>query len=133
MIRGRVEVSGTESGIVYLEPQIAVSVVSRDTNFWTETAVIDTGFNGWLTLPESIIQELGLTYYGQRPAVQASGEAQLFLIYGAMVSWDGEHRAVLVHQAEGTPLIGMGLLKGSRLIMDTREGGDVIIEAIPGQ
>lgn len=130
MIRGKVEVSGVEDGITYLEARITVNVAGRNTNFRTETAIIDTGFNGWLSLPESTIKELGLTYLGQRPAVQANGEAQLFRIYGVLVSWDGDQRAVLVHQAEGTPLVGMGLLKGSRLTMDVQEGGDVIIEAI---
>ena len=133
MIRGRVEVSGTEAGIVYLQPRITASIADSSGGFRTETAVIDTGFNGWLTLPASIISDLGLTYRGRRPAVQANGEAQLFPIYGALVSWDGKHRAVLVHQAEGMPLVGMGLLNGSRFIMDTWEGGDIIIEAINGQ
>ena len=130
MIRGKVEISGVEDGITYLAARIAVNVAGRNTNFRTETAIIDTGFNGWLSLPENAIKELGLTYLGQRPAVQASGETRLFRIYGVLVSWDGDQRAVLVHQAEGTPLVGMGLLKGSRLTMDVQEGGDVIIEAI---
>ena len=37
-------------------------------------------------------------------------------------------RPVVVHGTRGAPLIGMGLLNGNRLIVDSWEGGDVVIE-----
>ncbi len=131
MITGKVKSEVDEDGYVYLKPQITVRISGINSGFLNQDATVDTGFTGWLALPEDTIQELELTRYGQRPASQASGEASMYSIYGALVSWHGEGRPVLVHQITGTPLIGMALLEGSRLTVDAQEGGDVIIEKIP--
>ena len=61
---------------------------------------------------------------------QASGDVEMFDIHSALVLWHDALRAVPVHRAEGTPLIGMSLLSGSRLIVDSWEGGDVVIEEV---
>ncbi len=130
MIIGRVALVGTQAGIAFLEPRIVVGVADSSRVFQMEEAVVDTGFNGWLTLPENTIQQLGLTYLGRRPANQASGEERMFDIYSALVSWHDHPRPVLVHQSESKPLIGMALLTNCRITVDAREGGDVIIEEI---
>ena len=132
MIRGTV-IARTQNGLVYLEPRVSISVANRNQVFRVEAAVVDTAFTGWLTLPDASIRELGLPHYGQRPANQADGEAQMYDIYGALVSWHGRTRPVPVHQSGSMPLIGMALLHGCRLSVDAWEGGDVVIEeALPG-
>ena len=78
-----------------------------------------------------LVEQLGLTHYGQRPANQAAGEADMFNIYSALVLWHGRPRPVVVHGTRGSILIGMALLHGSRLIVDSWEGGDVVIEETP--
>ena len=128
MITGKVVVTGRQAGVVWLEPRVDINISGFDRVFRSEEAVVDTGSTGWLTLPEATIERLGLTYYGQRPANQAAGEAEMFDIYGVLVLWHGLPRPVPVHHAEGTPLIGMGLLDGCRLSIDSWEGGDVVIE-----
>ena len=55
----------------------------------------------------------------------------MFDIHSALVLWHGAPRPVPVHRAEGTPLIGMGLLNGNRLTVDSWAGGDVVIEEPP--
>ena len=128
MILGTVVGTGRQSELVWLEPRVAIGIAGFDRVFRSEEAVIDTGFTGWLTLPAATIKRLGLTYYGQRPANQASGDAEMFDIYSTLVLWHGTPRPVPVHLAEGSPLIGMALLHGSRLVVDSWEGGDVVIE-----
>ena len=130
MIRGRVNATGRDPGLTYLLPRIAVRVAGGNRVFQTEDAIIDTGFTGWLTLPQEAIDDLGLTYYGQRPAVLADNQEKMFDLYGALVSWHGNHRAVLVLQTEGAPLVGMALLRGNRLTIDAWDTGDVVIEEI---
>ena len=130
MIVGKVIARRSESDLVWLEPHISISVAGADRVFREEDATIDTGFTGWLALPESAIEQLGLTHYGQRPANQAAGEADMFNIYSALVLWHGRPRPVVVHGTRGAPLIGMALLHGSRLIVDSWEGGDVVIEEV---
>ena len=130
MISGKVKSEVDKDGYVYLKPQIHLSVAGVDRAFRMLEAIVDTGFTGWMALPADTIEELGLTSYGQRPANQAGGVG-MFSIYGALVSWHGEQRPVLVHRITGDPLIGMALLEGCRLTVDARDDGDVIIEEVP--
>jgi predicted aspartyl protease len=127
MITGKVRAEVDENGYIYLKAQIAIDIAGSDLVFLNQDATVDTGFTGWLALPIDIIEGLGLTFYGRRPANHAGGIG-IFDIYGALVSWHGKHRPVLVYQTSGEPLAGMALLQGSRLMVDTREDGDVVIE-----
>ena len=127
MIRGMV-IAQTQNGLAYLEPRVSVSVAGRDQVFRAEEAIVDTAFNGWLTLPDAVIRHLGLVHYGQRPANQADGEVQTYDIYGALVSWHERILPIPVHRSGSMPLIGMALLHGCRLSVEAWECGDVVIE-----
>jgi clan AA aspartic protease len=96
-------------------------------------AVVDTGFNGFLTLPNSLITLLDLPYYGQALAMLGDGGCVSLGKYKAAVIWDGREREVLVLEADGGALIGMSLLYGSRMILDVVEGGRLSIETSPGR
>ena len=130
MITGKVKAEVDENGNIYLKPRINISVAGVDRAFLNRDATVDTGFTGGLALPEDTIEELGLTLYGRRPANHASGVG-MFEIYGALVSWHGEYRPVLVHKTTGEPLVGMALLENSRLTVDAREDGNIVIEEMP--
>ena len=93
-------------------------------------AVIDTGFNHYLTLPLSQVRELGLPYRDRGQAVMANGALETFDIYGAELLWDGQLVAVLVDEAETTPLVGMSLLEGHELRIEASTGGRVLIEPL---
>src|SRR2546423_1240800 len=75
-------------------------------------AAVDTGFNGSLTLPSSLIESLGLPWRTQGSAVLADGSLHRFDIHAAVVLWDGNTRIILVEAAETEPLVGMALLIG---------------------
>ncbi len=94
-------------------------------------AVIDTGFNGYLTLPSQLVSVLQLPFAGHRRGTLADGSVTRLDVYLASVVWHGRQKDVLISQAAGTPLIGMSLLEGSRLTMDVADGGDVTIEESP--
>ena len=130
MITGKVKAEVDENGYIYLKPRISISVAGADRAFLSRDATVDTGFTGGLALPEDTIEDLGLTLYGRRPANHVSGVG-MFEIYGALVTWHDEYRPVLVYKTRGEPLVGMALLEGSRLTVDAREDGDVIIEETP--
>src|SRR6185295_9948433 len=53
-------------------------------------AIIDTGFNGFLTLPPLLVSELGLARLSRGRALLANGSEELFDIHGVTVVWDGE-------------------------------------------
>jgi clan AA aspartic protease len=94
-------------------------------------AVIDTGFNGFLSLPTAIIMELGLPWNYRDRATLGDGSETLFDVYDAEVIWNGQYREIEVNAAETEPLLGMRMLKGYRLQVDTIEGGLVTVEMLP--
>ncbi len=94
-------------------------------------ALIDTGFNGFLTLPPGLVAALSLPRLGRGRAVLANGSEELFDIYEATVIWDGQPRAVELDAANTVALVGMSLLYGYDLRIHVVEGGRVTIEAFP--
>ena len=124
MIEGRV----SSDGAAGLQAWVTIEVAGSDEVFRTTDVVVDTGFTGWLTLPETVIERMGLDLYGRRPAVLANGETTILDLYFARIRWHGLDRPVMVHQAGGRPLMGMAPLSGSRLLIDASEGGEVAIE-----
>jgi len=94
-------------------------------------AIIDTGFNGFLILPPSLITVLGLPRLGRGRAVLANGSEALFDIYETTVIWDGQPRTVEMDAAGTEALVGMSLLYGYDLRIRVVEGGCVTIEASP--
>jgi len=93
-------------------------------------AVIDTGFNGFLTLPSIIITTLNLSWTASDIVTLGDGSETIFDLYASNVIWDGQYREVDVAESETEPLIGMALLYGYRLQIDTIEGGLVKIEML---
>jgi clan AA aspartic protease len=93
-------------------------------------AVIDTGFNGFLSLPSAIVIALDLPWNASDIVTLGDGSETLFDLYAATVIWDGQYREIDVAESETEPLIGMALLYGYRLQMDAVEGGMVRIEAL---
>jgi clan AA aspartic protease len=94
-------------------------------------AVIDTGFDGHLTLPLSLVEILGLPWRRRGRAVLAAGSESVFDIYEATVLWDGRPRRVIVDQTDRAPLVGMALLEDCELTIQVVDGGTVTITQLP--
>ena len=91
---------------------------------------LDTGFTGYLTLPEETIRQLGLSSVGRRTFELANGELFEFEAYLASVSWHGRLTDALVLRSGSEPLLGMTLLWGSRVTLDAIAQGAVRIELL---
>ena len=113
------------------EATIRLVVAGPDQRQEAIEVVIDTGFNGFLTLPNHVVRALNLPFAGHRRATLGDGCSVVLDLYLATVMWNEEEREVLVLQAEGGPLIGMALLYGYRVIFNVVENGDVIIDTLP--
>jgi clan AA aspartic protease len=94
-------------------------------------AVVDTGFTGFLTLPLSVIANLGLTRISRGRAILANGSEEVFDIYEAQIVWDGQTRRIEADAAEVEPLIGMSMLYGYELRVQVLDGGTLPIAALP--
>jgi clan AA aspartic protease len=93
-------------------------------------AVIDTGFDGWLSLPSEVIARLRLPWRRRGRALLADGSETIFDIYEANVIWDRRPCRVSVDEANAIPLVGMRLLSGYKLTIDVREAGQVAIKRL---
>ena len=95
-------------------------------------AVIDTGFTGFLSLPTAVITKLGLQWSYHDRATLGDGSETVFDVYNAEIVWNEQLREIEIDAAETEtePLLGMALLRGYRLQVDTIEGGLVTIERL---
>lgn len=92
-------------------------------------AVIDTGFDGWLSMPPSIIRELG-TWTPLAQAMLADGSTSVFDIFEGTVTWDRRRRVIPIDEADTTPLVGTELLAGYELNARIEPGGDLAIRSL---
>jgi clan AA aspartic protease len=119
-------------GAVNLRREATLPLVVSNANRQQQVidTVIDTGFSGFLSLPSAIIATLDLPWSASDIATLGDGSETLFDLYTANVIWDGQYREIYIAESETEPLLGMALLYGYRLQVDTIEGGIVKIEAL---
>ncbi len=113
------------------EPVIRLIVSGPQGQTQEVDAIIDTGFDGFLTLPSGLIVALGLPWRRRGRAMLADGSDSLFDVYEATVVWDGTPRRIAVDSVDIDPLIGMTLLDGHELTIQAVRGGRVVITALP--
>ena len=113
------------------EPIVHLAIHDRGGNEHDIEAIIDTGFDGSLTLPSSVIAALGLTWRRRGRVSLADGSESVCDIFRGHVIWDAIPRRIPVDTADTVPLIGMSLLDGYELIMRVTDGGDIRITALP--
>lgn len=119
-------------GVVNLRREAMLSVVVGNSNRQLQAidAVIDTGFNGFLSLPSTIITALNLPWSGSDFVTLGDGSETFFDLYTGVVIWDGQYQEIDIAESEMEPLLRMALLYGYRLQVDNIEGGKVKIEAL---
>ena len=93
-------------------------------------AMVDTGFNGYLTLPPTLVAELGLSVVGDGEAILADGREVAFDVYSVTVVWDGQPRYVETAAVGIDALVGMMLLDRHSLFVEVADGGRVVLQAM---
>jgi predicted aspartyl protease len=92
-----------------LEARIEIKVIGSGGQR-TLSAIIDTGFSGFLTLPSELIQDLGFDWLFREQAVLGSGALHVFDVFSGILEWRGGQISVAVLASETTPLVGMSRL-----------------------
>lgn len=110
-----------------LQPLISVPVFSTSGTRHEIEAMVDTGYNGWLTLPPAFIAMMALPWSQRGRATLADGSSVVFDIYEGAVLWDGVLLTILIDEADGMPLVGMSLMNGYELNVHAIVGGGVTI------
>jgi clan AA aspartic protease len=89
--------------------------------------LVDTGFNGWISLPSDTIRELGLRWRRSGRAELGDGSELIFDTYEGSIQWGDHGCRVWVDEIDATPLIGMALLDGCELNIEAWPQGRVAI------
>ncbi|MGK7935859.1 MAG: clan AA aspartic protease [Xenococcaceae cyanobacterium] len=113
------------------EPIIRLGVCDSNGKVHEQNVIVDTGFNGWLSLSSYLISMLKLPWKRRGRATLADGSECIFDIYEAVVLWDKKRLVIPVDEAESDPLLGMSLMEGYRLTVDAMENGVVRLENLP--
>ena len=90
-------------------------------------ALLDTVFNGTLTLPKAILAAMHAVQSGVAKSILADGSMIHLRTFFVDVGWHEGLQTIEVQESEGPILLGMNLLGGSRLIVDAVPHGRVEI------
>lgn len=120
------------TGTVTADREIVISLeaIGPDQSPVLLEAILDTGFNGFLTLPIDMLNALQASSAGTRRAELGDGNLVELDVYLVRIKWRDEEHEVLALRADVTPLVGMSLLWGSRVRFDAQDGGTATIEKI---
>ena len=109
------------------EPIITITVTTPEGASREVEAVVDTGFNGFLSLPAELVEELGLPFLYSSRAFLADDRQVTLQTHQATINWDGQSRTVRASASGTTALVGMRLMEQHQLEMDVRREGAVRI------
>lgn len=112
------------------QPIVPITVRGAKSKERTVEAMLDTGFNGTLTLPPELVLELGLAFWFSRTVTLADGSIQDVSNHRGRILWEGVERPTRIMASGNQPLIGMGLLMGYSIRIDAIDGGLVVVESL---
>ena len=120
------------TGTVNSNREAILRLMIRDANAQDHErdAVVDTGFDGWLSLQPDFISALGLRWYRYGIGVLADGSETTFDIYRGDVLWDDRPRFIPIYEMDAEPLVGMSLMYGYKLVLPILDGAKFILRRI---
>jgi clan AA aspartic protease len=120
------------TGVVnpHFEATIWLTICGTNQQIQRVNAVIDTGFDGCLTLQAALIAHLGHSWDRRGRAILADGSESVFDIYTGIVVWDRRRRTIPIHEADTTPLVGTALLAEHELVAAFCPRGKVTIKRL---
>lgn len=97
------------------QPRIELTVKGNRKAIGIEP-VVDTGFDGYLSLPVAVAIPLGLELKGRVPVELADGSMKSELTFRGMVIWQGREYSIEIFLTESKEaLVGSGLMQGQEL------------------
>ncbi len=106
-----------------LAPVVSIKLVSEKNVEIGVAAIIDTGYNGEVILPESKIQEMDLEFLGTIDTELANGQIVELELFRGRIKWFDTIREVAIgaSQSDDT-LLGTLLLSNCHLDINFKEG-----------
>lgn len=112
-----------------LEAVISIGVLAPHGAAIVE-AVLDTGFNGFLSLSPELIKSLNLEFAAPAQVTLGDGTTVTLSVYLGVVSLSGREVAVEILESSAGALVGMALLRGTELRASITPGGSVAISPL---
>ncbi|MEH2117782.1 clan AA aspartic protease [Nostoc sp.] len=116
--------------VVGLQVRMSVILRSIEGSEIEVECVVDTGFEGFLTLPPTVVADLGLSYLASIRANLADNSHVLTNVHQVTLIWNSIEREIPVLAMGRRPLIGTALLEDYHLSIDFCEGGTVLVDEI---
>ena len=119
-------------GVVNAAYEAVVSLTLRSAEGRNQEieAVVDTGYTGFLTLPPTLVNELGLLFAYVGRAFLPNDDQVEFNVHNVTLLWGGEPQDIEADATGSTPLVGMLLLDEHNLNIEVKSGGKVVIQAM---
>jgi clan AA aspartic protease len=122
VIRGQIGANG--------EPRSNLKIRDASGHTFQFNAVVDTGFNGAISLPPSLLQSLGFTSDAEGTAFLVDGTSISYDIYPVELEWDGIGQRMSIWALGDEPLVGCDLLRGYELRVEFAAPGAVDIQKL---
>ncbi len=90
--------------------------------------IVDTAFDGELSLPGNILIQLHATYFTDRMSRMADGSLSSCSVYTIELVWDGQPRLTEVVHLDNAPLLGVQLMDSKFLQAEMTDGGEVSLD-----
>ena len=110
-------------------PRISLSLPGRSGPLVIEF-IVDTGFDGDLAFPQSVVNCLEATPSDAHDVRMADGSQQARAYYEIDLEWQEEDRMTEVLVLDSQPLLGVGLMEGHLLQAEMLTGGEVSLEPL---
>ena len=110
-------------------PRIALMLPGKSGPIRVEF-VLDTGFDGELAVPASILNRVDATHVSNRAVQLADGTRRYMPHYELETVWMDEERTIELIALEGRPLLGSLLLSETDVNLEMTEGGEVSVERL---
>lgn len=92
--------------------------------------LVDSGFNGYLAVPQSVVSQLSLPLATVQRGATADGRVSYFDTVDVDVIWDDQPKVIRA-QVLDEPLIGTRMLRGHDLEARWEVGGNFRLSLIP--
>ncbi len=119
--------------IGYVEDNCAILSLTLRTQFGdiVEDFMIDTGFEGFLTLRPERIAALGIPFVQDSGIKLADESKNRTTVHRGAILWHNEESRVDIIALNSRPLAGAELLRGCQVCIDFEEGGLVTVGQSP--
>ena len=117
---GAVEV---QNGLLF--PKVNFDIGGGDGGVRSFSGTLDTGFTGWVALPETEIDDLGLRFSHDDVLTLADNRTVQAPLYIGEVFLADSWQRVFVVQIGSTPLVGTGLVRNALITLDMVSNGDI--------